>query len=48
MDKVGHVEELQKERNGFRASVGTLKEREHFENLSLDRMILKLLLRNRV
>jgi hypothetical protein len=48
MDKLGHVEELQKERNVYRTSVGILKEREHFENLSLDRMILKLLLRNRV
>jgi hypothetical protein len=48
MDKLGHVEELQKERNVCRTSVGTLNEGEHFENLNLNRMILKLILRNLV
>jgi hypothetical protein len=48
VDKVGHVKELKKERNAYSTSVGTLKEQKHFENLSLDRMILKLILKNRV
>jgi len=48
MVTVGHVEKLKTEKNAYSTSVGTLKEREHFKTLSLDRIILKLMLRNRM
>jgi hypothetical protein len=41
----GACGKIKTEKNAYSTSVGTLKEQEHFKTLSLDRIILKLILR---